>query len=394
MIFRFVQKWSLPSLVILLTFSLSSAQSEGIRFLEGSWKDIVQKAQKENKPIFVDAYTTWCGPCKWLSKNVFTDASVGDFFNKNYIPYKMDMEKGEGPEFAQKHNVSAYPTLLYFSPEGELVHKTIGALPTKALVQAAMDALDPKKQIYTLEKKYEAGERSPEFLYRYANGLALANEDATAASDEYLKTQKDWATQKNFELITKVFADYQSPIFKRVLDDQKRYEKILGRDVLNQYVIRSFGLGIREVAHSGSNSDKVKLEADIKEYAPEQANQIISKFNYYFHTITESGKSYKYAKRYFSKYCDDWSELNTIAWEYYEREDSKSKLKAAIKWIQRSVAMDRNFYNMDTYAALLHKVGKNKEAKPIAEEAVQLGKANGMDTKSTEELLEAIKKKD
>ena len=47
--------------------------------------------------IFLDAYASWCGPCKMLQKNVFTKKAVGDFYNSKFINVKMDMEKGEGP---------------------------------------------------------------------------------------------------------------------------------------------------------------------------------------------------------------------------------------------------------------------------------------------------------
>ena len=41
---------------------------KGIRFTPGKWAEILKKAKAENKIIFFDAYTTWCGPCKLLQK--------------------------------------------------------------------------------------------------------------------------------------------------------------------------------------------------------------------------------------------------------------------------------------------------------------------------------------
>ncbi|HLU87988.1 MAG TPA: thioredoxin family protein, partial [Taishania sp.] len=49
------------------------AQNKSIQFEEGDWNSIVAKAQSANKPIFVDAYAVWCGPCKWMSATVFTN---------------------------------------------------------------------------------------------------------------------------------------------------------------------------------------------------------------------------------------------------------------------------------------------------------------------------------
>ncbi|GAB3326865.1 hypothetical protein GCM10027299_26530 [Larkinella ripae] len=107
--------------------SLSTASAEpGIRFAEATWKAHLAKAKAENKIIFLDAYTTWCGPCKMLQKNVFTQKSVGDFFNQEFINVKMDMESGEGPGLALQYPLEGYPTLLFIDGDGKVVKKVLG----------------------------------------------------------------------------------------------------------------------------------------------------------------------------------------------------------------------------------------------------------------------------
>ena len=102
--------------IFMLTFSVVVAQDKGIHFEKGTWAEVKAKAKAENKHIFVDAYTTWCGPCKWMAKNTFTDEKVGEFFTKNYIAYKLDMEKeGDGLDFAKKYKVWAVSPSLYIS---------------------------------------------------------------------------------------------------------------------------------------------------------------------------------------------------------------------------------------------------------------------------------------
>lgn len=132
--------------------SLQCIMAQGIQFSEGSWTDIQKKAKSENKYIFVDAYAVWCGPCKWMAKNIFTDKTVGEVFNKNFVSYKFDMEKGEGPDFAKKYNVHFYPTYLFFNPNGELVHVSGGAKEAKAFITDAENALNPEKQLFSLKK--------------------------------------------------------------------------------------------------------------------------------------------------------------------------------------------------------------------------------------------------
>lgn len=117
-----------------------SAQ-EGITFFEGSWEEAKAEASAEGKLIFVDAYAVWCGPCKWMDKNVFTNPNVGAFFNENFINYKFDMEKGEGPDFARQYKVRAYPTLLFISPDGKEVHRVMGSRQSEQLIDVGKSAL-------------------------------------------------------------------------------------------------------------------------------------------------------------------------------------------------------------------------------------------------------------
>jgi len=111
----------------------------GIEFFKGSWKEALAAAKSQNKLIFMDAYASWCGPCKWMAANSFTDKAVGDFFNKNFINVKMDMEKGEGPGLASTYKVGAYPTLFFIDGSGKLVKTSVGALDAAALLSLGKD---------------------------------------------------------------------------------------------------------------------------------------------------------------------------------------------------------------------------------------------------------------
>lgn len=111
-----------------------AAESEGIEFTDAAWAAVVKRARAENKIIFLDAYASWCGPCKLLQKNVFTRADVGELFNKNFINVKVDMERGEGPQLARLFPLEAYPTLFFIEPSGKIIKKVIGYQTPEALI--------------------------------------------------------------------------------------------------------------------------------------------------------------------------------------------------------------------------------------------------------------------
>jgi len=106
------------------------APPSGISFHQGTWAEAIALAKKEKKLIFVDAYAKWCGPCKWMSANIFTMPDVGDFFNKNFVNVKMDMEIGEGRDLARTWGITAYPTLMFFNSTGTETKRFIGAKRT------------------------------------------------------------------------------------------------------------------------------------------------------------------------------------------------------------------------------------------------------------------------
>ncbi|MDX1653069.1 MAG: thioredoxin domain-containing protein [Brumimicrobium sp.] len=122
--------------IFTLSFVYTPSGNEpgGIDFQDITFQQALDRAKKEKKLIFLDAYAEWCGPCKWMNANVFTDQEVGSLFNENFINLKMDMEKGEGPEIARKYQVRAYPTMFLIDSEGKIVKRILGAKQKKDLI--------------------------------------------------------------------------------------------------------------------------------------------------------------------------------------------------------------------------------------------------------------------
>lgn len=121
--------------------SAETDSNTGIQFFEGSWEEALAEAKAENKLIFMDAYARWCGPCKIMARNVFTDPKTGDFFNENFINVKMDMERGEGPALSRKYGVRAYPTLFFIDHTGKVVHSALGYHKTSELIRLGKGVL-------------------------------------------------------------------------------------------------------------------------------------------------------------------------------------------------------------------------------------------------------------
>jgi thioredoxin 1 len=111
----------------------------GINFFAGNFTEALSKAKAENKLVFMDAYTSWCGPCKMMKQNTFPDAMVGKVFNEKYVSVAIDMEAGEGIELAQKYQVQGYPTLLFLDAEGNIIKNELGYRDPAGLIALSND---------------------------------------------------------------------------------------------------------------------------------------------------------------------------------------------------------------------------------------------------------------
>jgi thioredoxin-related protein len=114
---------------------INTAIDKGIQFIEADWNKALQEAKKQKKMIFIDAYTSWCGPCRMLKQNTFTDKAVGDFFNKNFINIALDMEQGDGLAFAEKYQIRAYPTLLIIDADQKSTSVSEGYMGPAQLIE-------------------------------------------------------------------------------------------------------------------------------------------------------------------------------------------------------------------------------------------------------------------
>ena len=115
-----------------------SQGSDGINFSSLSLEKAKQESLKSGKLIFIDAHTSWCGPCKKMAAVSFTNKEVGEIYNSKFINLKIDCEKdSDGPELARMYKVRAYPTLLIIDGNGKLVKQVVGFQTEDRLIDLA-----------------------------------------------------------------------------------------------------------------------------------------------------------------------------------------------------------------------------------------------------------------
>jgi len=386
----------MKKVILFLLFPIMCV-SQGIQFESGSWADVLKKAKSQNKLIFVDAFTTWCGPCKKMTQNIFPDKNVGDFYNKNFINAKFDMEAGDGISMAETYKVEAYPTLLFINGDGKLVHKGIGYIEAEKLISLGKAALDPNSNSTSMIEQFDKGNRNPDFLLKLINtSIETSDENLSKYCSEYYKTQSNLLTVTNIKLIIQTTKNPYSKEFKYLLANESKASDVVDKKSLETAIENVIFNFLETEIDKNDSFEKTMQVVDktFNDLKPSMSDKYRSAIAMEFaKTKNETALIEKYTIEAVNKYQDTktWSELNQYAWGFFETVDNKESLKIALKWAIKSGDLDSNFFNNDTVANLCNKLGDKKNARLYATEAIRLGIEAGEDTTTTEELLKKLK---
>lgn len=424
-----MQKLFLIALVFIS--SIVEAQDEkGIKFQHRlSWTQIKQKAKNENKYIFMDAFTTWCLPCKIMSIEIFPQPDVANFFNTNFINVavqfnvtKKDDDQVKSwykdvEELKKAYKVESYPTYLFFNPQGELVHSVYGASKTsEEFITKSKDALDPKKQYLSLKRQYEDGNKQPNFLLILLKS-AIQNRDKSLIpqlSSEYLATQNDLLIEDNLKILAITTLKSSDPGFLVFRNNSIKADLILGigksagiiRTILfdeialkylrSNSIKTNYGGGM--VVYSGTLNQKVEwdlLKAELDSQYPELSEEIFMSAKVSYFEMAKSWPEYGLAvSELHSKYKDRISidDLNQYAGMILWNTDDEKSIKAAINWAKQNMdnsVGDKKLMCLYTYSNLLYKAGDKNEAIKRVGDAIEL--TSGKDIYFVE-LLDKMKK--
>ncbi len=386
-----MKKSSLTTALVLL--SLVVFAGGGIHFTEGKWDDIKALAKKEQKYIFVDSYTEWCYWCKVMDKETFTDTTVSNFLNTNFISIKREMEKDEeGIAMSMKYHVNAFPTYLVFSPEGILVHKIIGFRPAPQFMEELKKSLTITAGMFPgMSASLDPG--YPQF-YRESFGTSKKRKyPALKTVTDFLDGQKDlysevcWSVMWRFSLNEK----YEN----WVLENRSKLTELYGGEEVDDKI--SSIISVR-VDRAGETKDEVAFKAAlalIDQYLPDQKENLTMSFSLDFYLKIGEWKKYAaVVQTHVDKNgYKNGGFINGVSWTIYESCPDKEVLKQAIVWMDSVTTITPEWALMDTYASLLYKDEQYKKAEEVALRAIDIGKAAGEDVKPTEELLANIRLK-
>ncbi|MBP7808841.1 MAG: DUF255 domain-containing protein [Bacteroidia bacterium] len=389
-------------LFLNLLFAVSAfAQNRQITFEKGNLASVFEKAKKENKLIFVDAYTVWCGPCKHMAKHVFTNDTVADYYNANFINLKLDMEKGEGLDFAKKYDVSCYPNMMFLDGNGNVIHRVAGSMPSAQFVDFGKKTKTPEVAFGALKSKYESADLNESNVVDYINLLMGCCLDPSKKALSYIAgvKEEDLLKRTNWIVMRDFVYNHESREIKYFLKNQSAFETKFGKDTVEQKLQQLgksyFSKYTRAKEFDEAGYDKAKKE--FTELKWPNTNAIIFESDLDAYGRFNKAKYYELAASDFQKhYNNNAGALNSMAWDFYENVSDKTLLKSAILMAKRACELSPGYAYFDTYAAVLYRAGEMKEAEIYAYKAIEKAKAEKMvadEYKETSALLEKIKAK-
>jgi tetratricopeptide (TPR) repeat protein len=293
------------------------------------FENILKAAKQQNKPVFIDFYTTWCSPCKRLDKVTYQDGKVVDYLN-SIVSVKYDAEKDEGETLAGKFRVKAYPTLLLLDPDGKEIDRHVGYLDPEEFVEVIQGYQNGIGTVAYYEALLEKNPDDTEALLtlgmKYAK--AVRPKQAQAMLERLLEIDPD--TENKAEIYYEL--GYSMASEERYEDAIQYYEKVVDEFPDTEY-------------HDAA----LRLQARA-----------------YF-SIDKKDQSLEAYQKYLDRHPDDPSAMNGFAWFCAQRKFGFDQaLPVALKAAELS---NRDPGILDTLAELYYAMGDYENAIKIGEEA-------------------------
>ena len=371
-----------------LVFTLSLV-AQSINFKNKPWHELKSMANTENKFLFVDCYTDWCGWCKVMDKKTFSDPEVIKFMNDKFISTQIDMEKGQGIDLAMKYRVTGFPSYLIFSPEGKLVYRTIGYQKVPDFMANLQNAITPEKQQQFLGVSNVVDLDFPDFYRNAFAGNGKRSRPDSGVVEAFFDNHQTWTDEIAFSVLSKF--DAPEKVKEYFLSNIELYRQLYSIEVEDLVS----GLIYRKMSEAIKNKDKEKANevyAMVDNYMKEGKSEFKQSLllQYLSQTYDWSNFTREFQHILNKEGYENTSMINNYSWEIYKKcEDQNAILKASV-WMKKVIETDPQYMHLDTYAALLYKSKNYKEAKIYAKKAIKTGKKSKEDVKETKELLEKI----
>lgn len=376
----------------------------GIKFeTKLSWDEIKLKAKREKKYIFLDLFASWCGPCKFMDNNVFSMKEVGDYVNTRFISVRVQMDSTKSDDVHVKRwysdakkikmifNPNFFPTFIFLSPEGVLVHKYVGSRYHDQFLQLCSNALNEKTQYFTLVKNLENNTLDKHSI-RQLLSQSIEFGDTSISyklSSRFIKdlSDEEKLDKENIQLIASLTKSSKDPGFAFLYNNSTLIDSIASNYGYAEYFVKT--IIFNEIA-SPIVKEAIAIEKDSIEWATLREKVKLQYGLQYSDRVILDAKILFYgSKKMWSEYSscliqmlNEYSlelspiNINNICYTIFQRSTDINHLLKAIEAMKSNDRIKSVPGDMDTYANLLYKAGFINEAIEWQNKAVQMAPAD------------------
>ena len=380
----------------VLFIAFTSIKGTNIDFEQSSWETILEQAQTQQLPIFVEMYADYCMPCKMMEKEVFSDHELAHFFNQNFINYKVNMQTEMGQKFSIIYDVQQLPTLLFLDYRGNKLEKLLGVkskeelialgkrisnqpnehfatnstktIPsTKNVFEEPISNLDEKKAVSSVR---ETSPNPPVFFNNYLEEASIINQKLCK-----LRTVQKWHSEIYLAEVYDAAHNMQSKSVDWIAKKPMQFYQLFGREETQ-----------KKLYDSGKEAVQIAIQLQDKRLL-KKACKIIKKVDYPNYKAIQVGWCGEYLagvenwKAFAILFYGNQKELKPenilkAGWDLYNHSDDVKSWKIGQRFIKKqqkkktlSPEMKTNFEVLSAH--LYKKMGKHRKAKKVAHKTLK-----------------------
>lgn len=382
--------------MFILLFNLFLAGPEVIaqqvvHFSDGGYNKALEQSKTDHKPLFYYCYASWCPHSKKMRQELFTDPSVAEFYNRNFICVQQDMEKNEGIELHEQFKIKSYPTYIFIDSTGTTLYRLTGEFQPEQFVEEGKNAMTPSRQLPYLKKQFEKDHSNAGKCLDYLKALKRGGLDYSLPVQQYFATQTDrqLLSETNWRMIANGTTDFNSREFGFVLSHRDEFASIASRERVERKIYNLVEQWLMPLA---SANDTAAYFAGSRQAAVTglyMVDSLLFATDIFLLQLNSNWKSYRdETMRSADRLAgNNFMMLSDIARVYLDHVPDRYGLRQALVWAKKSLALNAEYGTYLLCARLCLKLDENEEALLYARQAKELAESYGWDHKEADELL-------
>lgn len=330
-----------------------------------------KKASDQQLMLFVDIYASWCGPCKKMDREVYTNADVANFMNDNFVSVRLDGESDFGRKFANDQQLEGYPSMFILSRDGEPVSKVVGFTPADELVKSLKGKLEGYRAVRKYRTLYSRGTLEDEDFALYIAAVRnMGNQDeAEKLAAEYTERIVGPRLSDNDIRVVAFYMDLEDRWWSEFVSDQDRIRRVLGGD----YMLAMEKIYNNTLVRAVEEEDVALISKMANELAPMAAEEsntwdlhALPFIQFYYYTSQYDALISYVDKRFASDRKDDHRWLYGAASQITDMDQqyqTKILLEKELQWFEQCIELEEQFDYYFYHGMVLFFLNRQEEAR-------------------------------